>query len=116
MNAAVLSHPVSFRLPTLAWSSAADDERRFQRIARSVVLVVAVLGLVLPFVPLRTPERPEIQPLPAPMAKLLLDDKHPPRQRKPLCPAPPTPVSTPWPSTPVQRPTPPPALARCRST
>ena len=75
MNAAVLSHPVSFRLPTLAWSSAADDERRFQRIARSVLLVVAVLGLVLPFVPLRTPERPEIQPLPAPMAKLLLEDK-----------------------------------------
>jgi protein TonB len=75
MNAIVLSHPVSFRLPTLAWASAADDERRFQRIARSVVLAVAVLGLVLPFVPLRTPERPEIQPLPAPMAKLLLDNK-----------------------------------------
>jgi protein TonB len=75
MTAAVLHHPVSFRLPTLAWSSAADDERRFQRIARTVVLVVAMLGLVLPFVPLRTPERPEIQPLPAPMARLLLDDK-----------------------------------------
>ncbi len=84
MNAAVMPAPVSFRLPTLAWSSAAADERRFQRIARSVVLVVAVLGLVLPFVPLRTPERPEIQPLPAPMAKLLLDDK-------PLAP-PPAPV------------------------
>jgi protein TonB len=84
MSAMALNHPVSFRLPTLAWSSAADDERRFQRIARSVVLVVAVLGLVLPFVPLRTPERPEIQPLPAPMAKLLLDDK-------PLAP-PPAPV------------------------
>jgi TonB family protein len=75
MSTVALHHPVSFRLPTLAWSSAADDERRFQRIARSVVLVVAVLGLVLPLVPLRTPERPEIQPLPAPMARLLLDDK-----------------------------------------
>ncbi len=75
MSAMALGHPVSFRLPTLAWSSAADDERRFQRIARSVVLVVAVLGLVLPFVPLRTPERPETQPLPAPMARLLLDGR-----------------------------------------
>lgn len=84
MNAVALSQPVSFRLPTLAWASAADDERRFQRIARSVVLVVAVLGLVLPFLPLRTPERPEVQPLPAPMARLLLDDKPLPRAPTPV--------------------------------
>lgn len=84
MSSAVLSHPVSFRLPTLAWASAGDDERRFQRIARSVVLVVAVLGLVLAFVPLRAPERPEVQPLPAPMARLLLDDKPIPQPPAPV--------------------------------
>jgi hypothetical protein len=93
MNAAMalsahgLSPMASFRLPTLAWSSAADDERRFQRIAAAWCCWWLLLGLVLPLVPLRTPERPEIQPLPAPMARLLLDEKPLPLQPPPLRPS-----------------------------
>ncbi len=68
-----MSHAaVSFRLPTLAWNRASHDERRFQRIARRVLLAVAVPSLLLPLMPLRAPDRPGIEPLPAPMARLLL--------------------------------------------
>jgi hypothetical protein len=75
MTAAVLHHPVSFRLPTLPWSSAADDERRFQRIARTWCCWRWHAGPGSALVPLRTPRTAEIQPLPAPMARLLLDDR-----------------------------------------
>ena len=73
MTAVALSPMASFRRPTLPWSNAADDEMRFQRIARIVLLVVLALGTVMPFLPLPKRERIEVQPLPAPMAKLLLE-------------------------------------------
>jgi TonB family protein len=68
-----LSPMASFRLPTLPWSNGADDERRFQRIAWAVVLLALLLGVVVPWLPLPARERIESQPLPAPMAKLLLE-------------------------------------------
>ena len=58
MTALALSPMASFRRPTLPWSNAADDEKRFQRIARIVLLVVLALGIVMPFVPL--PQRARI--------------------------------------------------------
>ena len=73
MTALALSPMASFRRPTLPWSNAADDEKRFQRIARIVLLLVLALGIVMPFVPLPQRERIEVQPLPAPMARLLLE-------------------------------------------
>ncbi len=85
MSAMALSPMASFRKPTLPWSNAADDEKRFQRIARIVLLVVLALGVVMPFVPLPERQRVEVQPLPAPMARLLLE--------RPV--APPTPPAPP---------------------
>ena len=73
MSAMALSPMASFRKPTLPWSNAADDEKRFQRIARVVLLVVLALGIVMPFVPRPERQRVEVQPLPAPMARLLLE-------------------------------------------
>ena len=73
MSALALTPMASFSRPTLPWSNAADDEKRFQRIARIVMLVVLALGIVMPFLPLPKRERIEVQPLPAPMAKLLLE-------------------------------------------
>ena len=74
MNAMALSSPVSFKLPVLPWSSSAEDEQRFKRILRGVLLASLVLGIALPFIPLRKVERSEeMQALPPPMAKLLLD-------------------------------------------
>ncbi|MDO9091764.1 MAG: AgmX/PglI C-terminal domain-containing protein [Rubrivivax sp.] len=73
MSALALSPMASFRRPSLPWSNAADDEKRFQRIARTVLMVVLVLGVVMPYVPLPERVRIEAQPLPAPMARLLLE-------------------------------------------
>ena len=63
----------SFRVPSLPWATSADDEKRFQRIARWVLIVVLLLGIVMPFLPIPKPQRMEVQPLPAPIAKLLLE-------------------------------------------
>lgn len=73
MSAMALAPMASFRVPSLPWANAADDELRYQRIARRIVSAVLLAGLALPFVPLRQPERVESQPLPAPMARLLLE-------------------------------------------
>ena len=73
MTALALSPMASFRRPSLPWSNAADDEKRFQRIARIVLLVVLALGIVMPFLPLPQRARIDVQPLPAPMARLLLE-------------------------------------------
>jgi len=68
-----LAPMASFRVPTLPWATAADDEKRFQRIARWVLIVVLLLGILMPWLPLPKLERLEAQPLPAPIAKLLLE-------------------------------------------
>jgi protein TonB len=86
LSAHGLSPMASFRVPTLPWSNAADDERRFQRIAWSVVLLALLLGVVVPWLPLPVRERIEAQPLPAPMARLLLE-----RAATPPAPPPPPP-------------------------
>ena len=59
MAAMVLSPMASFRVPTLPWSNSADDEKRFQRIARLVLLLVLLLGLLIPFLPLPKQQRVE---------------------------------------------------------
>jgi TonB family protein len=82
MSAITLAPMASFRTASLPWANSADDELRFQRIARHVIMVVLLLGVALPFLPLRQPERIESQPLPAPMARLLLE-------RPPIPPPPP---------------------------
>ena len=64
---------VSFRLPVLPWATAADDERRFNRILRRILAVVLLLGLIVPFVPIHQIERAELQPLPPATARLLLE-------------------------------------------
>ena len=78
MAALALSPMASFRAPTLPWSNSADDEKRFQRIARRVLVVVMLLALIVPWLPLPKLERIEVQPLPAPIAKLLLERVAPP--------------------------------------
>ena len=79
MSALALSPMASFRKPSLPWANSADDEKRFQRIARIVLLLVLALGIAMPWIPLPKRERTQVQPLPAPMAKLLLErEKTPP--------------------------------------
>lgn len=70
---AVRRPAVSFRKPQLPWANGGDDERRFKRILKRVVGAALLLGLVMPFVPMKKEERRTVQPLPAPMARLLME-------------------------------------------
>jgi len=74
-----------YREYDLPWTSGADQERKFQRLLGRTFLVVAVLGLVWPFLPVPEPDPYEIEEIPPRIAKLLLEDK-------PLPPPPPPPV------------------------
>ena len=83
MVAMALAPMASFRAPSLPWANSADDEKRFQRIARRVLMAVLLLAVVLPFVPVPPPQRVEVQPLPAPIARLLLERVQPPPKPPP---------------------------------
>lgn len=82
---------VSFRRSSLPWTTTADDEQRFRRIWRVTLLLALLFGLALPWIPLRQPDRTAVQPLPPPLAKLLLEAKPLP----PPTPAPPVTAVTP---------------------
>ncbi len=64
--------------PILAWSVSAEDEERFKRILRQVLGVCLVIALVMPWLPVREPDRTAVEPLPPRLAKLLLDREPPP--------------------------------------
>jgi TonB family protein len=83
MSALAMSAGVSFRVPVLPWSTAADDERRYRRILRWLLALVLLLGVLVPLVPLQKTERLEVQPLPPPIAKLLLDRQAVPPPKAP---------------------------------
>jgi len=59
--------------PVLAWSVAAEDEARFKRILRTVLLICVALAVAMPWLPARPPDRSAVEPLPPRLAKLLLD-------------------------------------------
>jgi periplasmic protein TonB len=63
----------SFRVPSLPWAEASDDDRRFWRIATTVLLLALALGVVVPLLPLQPAPRVETQALPAPLTQLLLE-------------------------------------------
>jgi periplasmic protein TonB len=69
---------ISFKSGALPWTASAADERRFKRIAWQVVLVALALGLIVPWLTVKPPERTQIAPLPAPMARLLIEKPAPP--------------------------------------
>jgi TonB family protein len=69
---------VSFRLPVLPWAISPDDERRFKRIARVVLITAAVVCIVLPWLPVLKPDRAQPQELPPRLAKLILERELPP--------------------------------------
>ena len=64
---------ISFKSGALPWSASAEDERRFKRIAGQVLLVALLLGLIVPWLTVKPPERTQMAPLPAPMARLLIE-------------------------------------------
>jgi TonB family protein len=81
MSAAAM---VSFRAPVLPWSIAPDDERRFRRIARTVLFTAALLGIALPWLPVLQPDRSQPEALPPRLATLILEKELPPPPPPPV--------------------------------
>jgi len=77
-----------FHTPILAWSVSVEDEERFKRILRQVLAICLLTALVMPWLPVREPDRTTVEPLPPRLAKLLLDREPPP----PVLPKPEKPV------------------------
>jgi TonB family protein len=69
---------MAYRVYELPWARNAEDERRFRRIVRNVMLALLVFGIVLPWLPL--PETLDDVPpeVPQRYAKLMLEKKPPP--------------------------------------
>ena len=64
-----------YREYELPWTSSSDQERRFRRLLGKIFLLVAVLGLVWPFIPTPEPDPYEIEEIPPRIARLLLEEK-----------------------------------------
>ena len=64
---------VSFRVPVLPWAISADDERRFKRITQTVLLVSALVFIAMPWLPVHRADPAKVAELPAPMARLLIE-------------------------------------------
>lgn len=84
MSAAALAGGgVSFRSAFLAWEPAPQDERRFRRILRTVLVCATVVSLVLLMLPKPKEERAQPAPLPPRLAKLIIE-----REQVPVTPPP----------------------------
>lgn len=64
-----------YREYELPWSSNSSQDRKFQRLLGIVFLVVAVLGVIWPFIPTPEPDPNEIIEIPPRIAKLLLEER-----------------------------------------
>jgi TonB family protein len=64
-----------YREYELPWSADSSQDRKFQRLLGIIFLIVAVLGLVWPFIPTVEPEFDEVIEIPPRIAQLLLEEK-----------------------------------------
>lgn len=68
-----MSAVIAFPAGILPWSGYRDDEARFRRILSRTMGICLALALVMPWLPVREPDRSKPLDLPPPMARLLLD-------------------------------------------
>jgi TonB family protein len=84
----MVSAAMHLHSPVLAWSVSAEDEARFKRILRTVLLICLAIAVAMPWLPVRPPDRSTVEPLPPRLAKLLLDREPPapvlPKPEKPV--------------------------------
>ena len=76
--AAATTSMVSFRTSVLPWSVSLDDLRRSRRVTNTVLAISAIVCLILLLSPVIKPDRSQPQELPAPLAKLVLENTPPP--------------------------------------
>jgi len=61
------------RSALLPWTVSEEDEQRFRRILRRVLLICTLISLIMPWLPVPKVDRTEIEELPPRLAKLLLE-------------------------------------------
>ena len=81
MTAAMM---VSYRVPVLPWAPSEEDEARFNRVLRWVLIAAALLCLVMLFFPPPKVDRTQPPELPPRLAKLLLEKEPPPPPPAPV--------------------------------
>src|SRR5882762_3120378 len=69
MSAAFVHHGPAM----LPWTDSEEDERRFRRILKRVLLVCLLFSLIMPWLPVPKVDRSKVEELPPRLAKLLLE-------------------------------------------
>ncbi len=69
---------VSFRHPVLPWAGSLEDDVRFARVRRAVLVVSTVLCLVVLLKPVVVPDRSQAPDLPPRLATMILENTKPP--------------------------------------
>jgi len=64
--------------PELPWSVSAEDEARFRRVTRWVLVATLIASVVIPFLPVPEEDRTQVKPIPPRLAKLILEQKKKP--------------------------------------
>lgn len=64
-----------YRLP---WTVIPEDQSRYQKILRTLLVICLIIGIVMPFIPVTEPEREELEKLPPQLSKVILKKKTPP--------------------------------------
>jgi TonB family protein len=88
-----------FRPGLLPWTVSPEEEQRFRRILKRVLLVCLLFSVVMPWLPVPKVDRAKEEELPPRLAKLLLE-------RQPLPPAPAAPARKPEPDAAAAKPQP----------
>jgi len=72
-----------YRHYDLPWSPKEEVEARFRRVVRNCLIIFAIIGLIIPFLP--TPKRDAAPPaLPERVVNLVLEQRKPPPPPKPI--------------------------------
>ncbi len=66
--------PVSFRAPVLPWAGSLEDDTRFQRVLRSVLIILALLCLLELLMPVVVPDRSKSAEIPERLTAMILDN------------------------------------------
>src|ERR1700704_2411623 len=74
MSAAFVHHGPAM----LPWTVSEEDEQRFRRILKRVLLVCLLFSLIMPWLPVPKVDRSKVEELPPRLAKLLLEREAPP--------------------------------------
>src|SRR5262249_60454247 len=67
-----------YRIAVPSWTVSEEDERRFRRILRDILIVSALLCLIMPWLPVPKADRNQPEELPPRLAKALLEREPPP--------------------------------------